>query len=46
MEHKKNSKKWLRVEFNYENFQQTTPTHLNQHTKGQTLIQRTGSKDT
>ena len=41
------SKKLLRVEFNYEKFQATTPTHLDQHTEGQTLIQRTGcSKDT
>ena len=40
-------KKWLRVEFNYEEFLETTPTHLDQHTKGQTLIQMTGcNKDT
>ena len=40
-------KKWLRVEFNYEKFQETTPTHLDQHTKSQTLIQKTDcNKDT
>ena len=40
-------KKWLRMEFNYEKHQETTPTHLDQHTKGQTLIQRTDcSEDT
>ena len=44
---KTNSKKWLRVKFNYEKFQKTPPTHLDQHTEGQTLIQRTGcNKDT
>ena len=33
-------KKWLRVEFDQDKFQETTPTHLDQHTKGQTLIQK------
>ena len=49
MKHKKKtiSKKWLRVEFNYEKFQETTPTHLDEHIEGQTVIQRTDcSKDT
>ena len=41
-------KKYLGVEFNYKkNIQETTPTHLEQDTKGQTLIQMTNcSKDT
>ena len=34
------SKKWLKVEFNCEKIQETTPTHLDQHTEGQNLIQR------
>ena len=34
------SKKWPKVEFNYEKIQETTPTHLDQHTEGQNLIQR------
>ena len=29
------------MEFNYEKFQKITPTHLDQYTEGQTLIQRT-----
>ena len=37
-------KKWLREKFNYEKFQETIPTHLDQHTKSQTLIQRTDYK--
>ena len=38
---------YLGVEFNYKNFQEITPTHLEQHTKNQTLIQMTDySKDT
>ena len=32
-------KKYFRVEFNYEKFQEITPTLLEQHTKNQTLIQ-------
>ena len=40
-------KKYLRVEFNYKKFQETTPTHLEQHTKNRTLIQTIDcSKDT
>ena len=40
-------KKWLRMEFNYEKFQEMTPTHLDQYTKSQALIQRTDCrKDT
>ena len=29
------------MEFNYEKFQEMTPTHLDQYTKSQALIQRT-----
>ena len=51
MEHHKKKKKILKngSEWNIitKNFQKTTPTHLNQHTEGQTLIQRIDcSKDT
>ena len=48
MEHHKTiSKKCLGVEFNYKKFQETTNTHLEQHTKNQTLIQMTNCrKDT
>ena len=28
------------MEFNYEKFQEMTPTHLDQHTESQALIQR------
>ena len=40
-------KKWLRVGFNYEKFQETASTHLDQHTESQALIQITDcNKDT
>ena len=34
------------MEFNYEEFLETTPTHLDQHAEGQTHIQRTGCSKT
>ena len=39
-------KKYLGVEFNYKKFQKTTPTHLDQHTERQTLIQMTDAAKT
>ena len=40
-------KKYIGVEFNHKKIQETTPTHLEQDTKSQTLIRMTNySKDT